>query len=261
MTRPGEPLRILIVDDEAIARRHLSSLLAAETDLELVGECRDGPEAVEAIRRSRPDLLFLDIQMPGMDGFQVLENLQPEERPAVIFVTAHDDYAVRAFRVHALDYLLKPFDAQRLRETLDRAREEAWRTSSMERAERLQGLVRENAGRPRPLERMAVKQGEETLILRTEEIDWLEANANYVLLHAGPRSFPVRRTLGSMEETLDPYRFVRVHRSAIVNVDRISRLVPWSHGDMKITLEDGTELNLSRRYRDRLERLVDRLGS
>ena len=261
MIRPDVPIRVLIVDDEAIACRHLSSLLAAEPDVEIVGQCRDGREAVEVIRSSRPDLLFLDIQMPGMDGFQVLENLQPEERPEVIFVTAHDDYAIRAFRVHALDYLLKPFDSLRLREALARAREAARRTSSMERAERLQELVLEHAGRPRPMERIAVKQGEATLILRTDEIDWVEANANYVLLHAGSSSFPVRRTLGSIEKTLNPYRFVRVHRSAIINVDRIARLVPWSHGDMKITLADGTELNLSRRYRNRLERLVDRLGS
>lgn len=254
-------IRALIVDDEAIARRHLSSLLAREADLDVVGECRDGPEAVDMIRRLRPELLFLDIQMPGLNGFQVLEQLQPEERPAVIFVTAHDDYAVRAFRVHALDYLLKPFDSQRLHETLQRAREEMLRSGSVDRAGRLQGLIQENAARSRPLERLAVNLGEETLILRVDEIHWIEASANYVLLHAGSRSFPLRRTLGSMEEGLDPYRFVRVHRSAIVNVDRIARLVPWSHGDMKITLEDGTELNLSRRYRKRLERLVDRLGS
>lgn len=253
-------LRTLIVDDEPIARRHLRVYLEREPDVEITGECRGGREAVQAIRERRPDLVFLDVQMPDLDGFGVLDRLAPSELPAVIFVTAHDEYALRAFRVEALDYLLKPFDGERFRETLARARRRVERSGLEELAERLSSLVHQTSGRPRPLERLAIKRGGASVVVRTDAIDWIEAQANYVRLHCGRESHLLRRSLKSLEEVLDPFQFARIHRTAIVNADRIRRLVPWSHGDMRITLADGTELSLSRRYRDRLERIVAGVG-
>ena len=249
-------LRVLIVDDEPIARQHLRVYLEREPDLEILAECSGGHEAIQAIRQRRPDLVFLDVQMPDLDGFDVLARLRPEEMPAVIFVTAHDEYAVRAFRVEALDYLLKPFDDERFGETLARARRRIESAGLEHLADRLGSLVRQTSGRPRPLERLAIKKGPASFVVKAGAIDWIESEANYVRLHCGRESHLVRRSLTSLEEALDPSQFARIHRTAIVNADRIRRLVPWSHGDMRITLVDGTELNLSRRYRDRLERVV-----
>lgn len=248
--------RVLIVDDEPIARRHLRVYLEREDDFEVVGEAGSGRRAVTAIRERRPDLVFLDVQMPELDGFGVLARLLPGRLPAIVFVTAFDEYAVRAFRVQALDYLLKPFDDVRFAETLERTRRHLERPALEALAERLDGLARHTSGWTRPLQRLAVKVRGESIVVKTDAIDWIEAQANYVRLHCGRDSYLVRRSLSSLEKALDPFQFARVHRAAIVNADRIRRLVPWSHGDMRITLADGTELSLSRRYRDRLERIV-----
>ena len=248
--------RVLIVDDEPIARRHLRVYIEREDDLEIVGEASSGAEAVTEIRQRQPDLVFLDVQMPGLDGFGVIEHLLPGKLPAIVFVTAYDEYAVRAFRVEALDYLLKPFDDVRFAETLERARRHLRRPGLEALTERLEGLVRHTSNRQRPLERLAVKVRGESIVVKTDTIDWIEAQANYARLHCGGKSYLLRRSLTSLEEALDPFQFARIHRAAIVNADRIRRLVPWSHGDMRITLVDGTELSLSRRYRDRLERIV-----
>ncbi len=247
-------LRVLVVDDEPIARRLLRGFLERQPDIEILGECRGGREAVIAIRERRPDLVFLDVRMPDLDGFQVLEQIPSDELPRVIFVTAYDEYALRAFRFQALDYLLKPFDEQRFRETLDRARRRFERDGIERLTERLEGLLRRAA--VRPLERLAVKKRGISLVVKVEEIDWIESEANYVRLHCGDETHLIRRTLQSLEEELDPFRFVRIHRTAIVNADRIRGLIPCGHGDMKIVLVDGTELSLSRRYRERLERVV-----
>ena len=263
-------MRALIVDDEPLAREALRVRLALERDVELVGEARDGPGAVQAIRALLPDVVFLDVQMPGMNGFEVLEHAGGEVLPAVIFVTAYDRYALRAFEVHALDYLLKPFTADRLQHALDRLRSDLQRGGSGGR-ERVARLLDEHAQYggeqnsrhsdaahlPRPqeaaaLERLLVRDGERYVLLRANEIDWIEAAANYVRLHARGRVFLVRRTIVSLAASLDGRQFVRIHRSTIVNVDRISEITPEWHGDFNVVLTTGAVLRLGRAFRSGL---------
>ncbi|HYW13547.1 MAG TPA: LytTR family DNA-binding domain-containing protein [Longimicrobium sp.] len=252
-----EPVRVLIVDDEPPARAKVRRFLAADAEIDVVGEAGSGPEAVDAIQRMRPDLVFLDIQMPGTDGFGVLGALEEGTPPHVVFVTAYDEYALRAFEVHAVDYLLKPFDADRFRTALARAKE---RVRARPPADDLEQRIRRALAEVRPpsayLDRVLVRTGDRAVFLRTDEIDWLEAEENYVRVHAGRESHLVRGTLAGLEERLDPARFVRVHRSHVVNLGSIRELHPWSHGDWMIVLRDGRELMLSRRYRDRLPELA-----
>jgi two-component system LytT family response regulator len=251
-----EPVRVLIADDEPPARAKVRRFLAADPEVEVVGEAGSGPEAVDAIHRLRPDLVFLDIQMPGADGFGVLAALRPGTLPHVVFVTAYDEYALRAFDVHAVDYLLKPFDADRFRTALARAKE---RVRARPPADDLEQRIRRALADARPaayLDRVLVRTGSRAVFLRTDEVDWLEAEENYVRLHAGAESYLVRGTLAGLEERLDPAKFIRVHRSHIVNLGSIRELHPWSHGDWMIVLRDGRELMLSRRYRDRIPELA-----
>ncbi len=248
-------IRALIVDDEPLARERIRTLLRKEPDIEVAGECGDGGRAVTAIEKERPDLVFLDVQMPEAGGFEVLEAVGAERMPAVIFVTAYDKYALRAFEVHALDYLLKPFDRQRFREALERARAHIRRAQAGELHQRLLALL----GDVRPVtrrERLVVREGGRIFFLRAEEIDWVEAAGNYVRLHAGKRAHLLRETLAGLEEQLDPARFARVHRSAIVNLDRVRALEPGPHGDAALLLRDGTRLTLSRTCRARFEEQV-----
>jgi two-component system LytT family response regulator len=234
-----EPVRALVVDDEPLARDRIRDLLAADPDVEVVGTCGDGVEAVEAIRALAPDLVFLDVQMPERGGFDVVETIGVDRMPVVVFVTAHDDYALRAFEAHALDYILKPFDEARFRDALARAK----------------ARVREARGsRPRFLTRLMVKSGGRFVFLRDEEIDWLEADGNYVRLHVGPAEHLMRDTIRGLEARLDPERFLRIHRSTIVNLDRVREIHPLFHGEHRVVLSDGTKLTLSRGYRDRLAR-------
>jgi len=256
-------IRTLIVDDEPVARSYLRSLLNREDDIDVVGECRNGDEALLALREATPDLVFLDIQMPGLDGFEVMRQHGAERMPPVIFVTAFDDYAVRAFEVHALDYLLKPFDPERFSETLQRARRHMRERVHADVDERLRVLLESvdvANGREPYRERLAVKKGEESILLHVSQIDWVESDANYAVLHVGKQAHVVRATLTSLERELDPRRFVRIHRTAIVNVERIARLAPWGHGDYRVFLHDGQELNLSRRYKDRLRSIIRELS-
>jgi two-component system LytT family response regulator len=252
-----EPVRVLIADDEPPARAKVRRFLAADPEMDVVGEAGSGPEAVDAIRRLRPDLVFLDIQMPGADGFGVLGALEPGTLPHVVFVTAYDAYALRAFEVHAVDYLLKPWDADRFRTALERAKE---RVRARAPADDLEGRIRRALADVRApaayLDRVLVRTGDRAVFVRTDEIDWVEAEENYVRVHAGRESHLVRGTLAGLEERLDPAKFVRVHRSHIVNLGSIRELRPWSHGDWMIVLRDGRELMLSRRYRDRLPELA-----
>jgi two-component system LytT family response regulator len=244
-------MRVLIADDEPLACERLRTLLASERDITIVAECHDGSAAVAAIKDLGPDLVFLDVQMPEMDGFAVLEALR--EPPVVIFVTAFDRFAIRAFEVRALDYLLKPFDRERFGKALGRARAEYERRSASDLGARMQSLLAELRGRKQHLDRIVARAGGRVLFLRVEELDWIEAAGNYVRLHSGAEEYLYRETLSRMEAALDPARFARIHRSSIVNVERIKELHPLFRGDYTVVLRDGRELTLSKSYRERLK--------
>ena len=246
-------IRTLVVDDEPLARERVLSLLQQEVDVEVVAECSDGGQAVSAIQQHSPDLVFLDVQMPGCDGFEVIRHIGADRMPTVIFVTAYDEYALRAFEVHALDYLLKPFGKERFQQTLRHAREALERRRAGDLGRRLLALVHDVKPEPQRVERLVVKSGGRVFFLRTDEIDWIEAAGNYVRLHLGAESHLFRETMNRMEARLDTTRFARIHRSRIVNTDRIKELQPWFNGDYVVVLRDGTRLTLSRGYRDRLQ--------
>jgi two-component system, LytTR family, response regulator len=250
-------LRTLIVDDEPLARGRLRQLLEEEPGVEIIGECEDGVEALEAIRAQRPDLVLLDVQMPELDGFGLLAALEPGAMPAIIFVTAHDQFALRAFEVHALDYLLKPFDAERLQASLKRARAWLERRGSDDLGARLSAVLSDlRGGGGRAQERLAVRSSGRVVLLKHEEIDWIEASDNYVNLHVGKESHLLRETMNSLEQRLPADRFLRISRSTIVNLDRVRELQPLFHGEYSVILRDGTRLSLSRGYRDRLSLLL-----
>jgi two-component system LytT family response regulator len=249
-------IRTLIVDDEPLARERVRALLAEETDVEVVGECRDGQEAVEAIRRDAPDLVFLDVQIPEVDGFGVIERVGVDKIPVIVFVTAYDQYALQAFEVHAVDYLLKPFDQDRFQKALARARQSVQLRRGGDVNERLVALLEDLKTPQGHLERLVVKSSGRLFFLRAEEIDWIESSGNYVSLHVGPESHLLRETMNGIETKLDPARFIRIHRTAIVNIDRIRELQPLFHGEYDVVLRTGTTLTLSRGYRDRLQGLL-----
>ena len=250
-------IRTLIVDDEPLARERLRALLSAEPDIEVIGECGDGPAAVQAIRSDTPDLVFLDVQIPEIDGFGVIERIGVENAPVVVFVTAYDQYALEAFDVHAVDYLLKPFDEARFAKALARARGTVQSQRSGEVNERLLTLLRGIKAAPSGrAERLVVKSAGRLFFLRTEEIDWIESSGNYVCLHVGNETHLLRETMSSLEARLDPTAFIRIHRTAIVNVDRIKELQPLFHGEYEVVLRGGARLTLSRSYRDRLQCLL-----
>lgn len=246
-------IRALIVDDEPLARERLSTLLRKEPDIEVVAECGDGSRAVTAIEKHRPDLIFLDVQMPEADGFDVLEAIGAERMPAVIFVTAYDKYALRAFEVNALDYLLKPFDRARFRESLERARQQLRRVRDGEVSERLLALLGSIRAKRQHRERLVVREGGRIFFLRAEEIDWIEAAGNYLRLHAARQSHLIRETMAGIEAQLDSAKFARIHRSTIVNLDRVRELLAGPHGDSTLLLRDGTRLTLSRTFRARFD--------
>ena len=246
-------IRTLIVDDEPLARERLAGLLAAEPDIEIAGQCRDGEEAVKAIIEQTPDLVFLDIQMPQLNGFEVIDAVGPERMPLVIFVTAHDRHALRAFEVRALDYLLKPFDRDRLRDALQRVRKQVEREDGGEIGRRLLALMKDlRRDQPRT-DRLVVKSGGRLFFLRADEIDWVEAAGNYVRLHVGSTSYLLRETMNAIEGRLDPEKFFRIHRCRIVNMERIQELQPWLNGEYAVLLRTGTRLTLSRGYREKLQ--------
>ena len=257
----GRILRALIVDDEPLARDNVRLALEKELDVEVIAECADGESAIEAIRELEPDVVFLDVQMPGTGGFDVVNEIGPEEMPAVVFVTAFDEHALRAFEVHALDYVLKPFDDDRFSDAVEHAR----RTLRMRRDEEsfrrgLSALMtdvnggQDGSGRPRFASRLMVRLRDRIHFVRTEDVDWFEAAGNYVRLHVADRSHLIRSTMSAIEERLDPQQFVRIHRSTIVNVDRIKEIQPWAGGDYLAILKGGQQLRISRGYRDALLR-------
>jgi two-component system, LytTR family, response regulator len=250
-------IRTLVVDDEPMGRERVLSLLQQEDDVEVIGECSDGTQAIAAIQQHSPDLVFLDVQMPGANGFGVIDAVGADRMPNVIFVTAYDEYALKAFEYHALDYLLKPFNRDRFKETLKHARASLERRRAGDLGRRLLALVNDIKPDAPRLERLVVKSGGRVFFLRTDEIDWIEAAGNYVRLHLGEESHLFRETMNRMEGRLDVRRFVRIHRSRIVNTERIKELQPWFNGEYVVILRNGTRLTLSRGYRDRLQ---DQLG-
>lgn len=249
-------IRAIIVDDEPLAREGVRLHLEAEPDVEIVGEAGTGEEAVELIETVRPDLLFLDVQMPGLDGFGVLDAVGPAHMPVTIFTTAYDQFALRAFDAHAIDYILKPYDAQRFSSAIERARMHLNGRRKVQVDERLDSLIDELRARNQYLERLVVRSGGRILILRVADIDWVEAASNYVRLHAGGREYLLRETMTALESKLDPADFVRIHRSTIVRVDKIRELEPLFQGDYVVILDDSTRLTSSRGYREKLQELL-----
>ena len=254
------PIRVLLVDDEPLARSMLREMLQGDPYAAIVGESCNGREALEAIDLHSPDLLFLDVQMPEVGGFEVLSSLgKNRPLPHVIFVTAYDQYAVRAFEVHALDYLLKPFDQERFDVSWRRAREQIIRERNGGTDQRILALLQELKAGNKYLERLVIKATGRIYFLETSEIDWIEAEGNYVSVHSAKKTHLLRETISSLEAQLDPKKFVRIHRSSIVRIDRIHELQPWFHGEYRIILQDGTQLTLSRNHRDNLQEALGKL--
>ena len=247
-----KPIRTVVADDEPLARERIRNLLGHDPEIEIVAEASDGRAAVKAIERTDPDLLFLDVRMPGLDGFGVLEALRVPRLPVVVFVTAHDRFAVKAFEIHALDYLLKPFHRARFEETVRRAKT-AVRRGAAEHLSRVYGWLEEARPGPRHVRRFLVKASGRVVFVLADEIDWIEAAGNYVRLHAGSASHLIRETMANVEGRLDPERFVRVHRSAIVNVEKIRELEPMFRGEYAAILRNGRRVAVSRGYRLPLE--------
>jgi two-component system, LytTR family, response regulator len=250
-------IRTLIVDDEMLARRLIQRLLSNDVDVEVIGECANGKEAVTTIRKERPDLVFLDIQMPEMDGFAVINDLKHEYLPNIVFTTAYEQYAIRAFELHAVDYLLKPFDQERFSDMLEHAKTQiAVRETGNRR--QLEALLEDLKNPPEHLERLIIKAEGRLTFVKVADINWLEADDKYVNLHLTKTTRTIRHSLGLMESQLDPKKFTRIHRSAIVNIDRIRELHAMFNGEYEAVLEDGTKLSVSRHYKDRFFKVLGR---
>lgn len=247
--------RVLIVDDEPLARERVRSMLRDEADIEVAGECGDGLAAVAAIKKLSPDLLFLDVQMPGMDGFEVLRAVGKDWMPVVIFVTAYDQHALQAFEAHALDYLLKPFKPARFKETVQRAREHLANQQAGSVSRNLAALLGQSRPERKFISRIAVKSGERTVFVKTAQIDYLESAGNYVVLHVGKENHVVRETLTALEEGLDSKKFVRISRSVLVNADQIKELQPLFKGEHVVVLHNGKQLTMTRGVRELQEAL------
>lgn len=244
-------LRLLIVDDEPRARSLIRKMVRADSEVEIVAECANGYEAVAAVKERTADVMFLDVQMPEMDGFAVLRNLDGWELPAIVFVTAYDQYALRAFEVHALDYLLKPFDKERFLRTLQRAKAQLRAATGFAQSQRIAELLERTKTAGSYLERIALKENGRVVLLKVSEIDWIEAEENYVRLHAGERSHMMRQSLTELESKLNPQQFSRVHRSAVINLAGLKEIRPQFHGEYRLLLQNGAQLTLTRTYRDR----------
>ena len=251
-------MRTIIADDESPARQKLRIMLSSEPGVQILAECRDGDETIRALAEFKPDLLMLDIQMPDFDGFEILSRVSADAMPIVIFTTAYDRHAVRAFEAHALDYLLKPFDQERLHQAINRARAELLRANDQSATHRILDFLSESAERQsRSDRRLVVRAGGRIVFLSFDEIDWVEAAANYVKINAGRQSYLLRKGIGEMEERLGPSQFVRIHRSMIVNIKRIKELQPVNSGEYIVVLKDGKELSCSRGYRAGLQQLIE----
>ena len=263
------PIRVLLADDEPLARRRLLRFLRAEPDVDVVAECGGGEATLASLREHEVDLVLLDVQMPDLDGFQVVASHGTDRMPAVIFVTAYDEYAVRAFEVHALDYLLKPVTAERFQEAFRRARRHLERDVAARTGQRLKALLAQVIeGEPALVggapagaalapthyaDRLTVKTDGRVFLVRIADVDWVEAHGNYVRVHTGASTHLIRETISAVESSLNPAHFARIHRSTIVNIDRIKEMQPWFAGDYVLILKDGTRLKLTRTYRDQLQ--------
>ena len=263
-----EKIRTLIVDDEPLAREGIRMLLRKDPDFEVVDEAQNGKAAVEAIKKLRPDLVFLDVQMPHMNGIEVVARLDADHMPVVVFVTAYDQYALEAFEHHALDYLLKPFDDERFEKALERTKLQIQQQKAHQLSRRLLDLVDHYGGaradapeQPEAghITRLSIRSAGRVIFLKTSEIDWIEAADYYVKLHVGDKSYLLRESMNRLEERLDPGSFVRIHRSTIVNVERIQELRPLTQGESLVCLHDGTELRASRARREKLHALLTRV--
>lgn len=270
-------IRVLVTDDEPIARRRIRRFLRAENNVDVIGECANGREAIDMIRQTNPDLVFLDVQMPDVDGFGVVSELGPEQMPAVIFVTAYDEYALKAFEVNATDYLLKPFDAERFRTAFQRARDHIDRVHTAEAGKRLKSLLEQvlsgdengdlagalpsqgGGAKHQYIDRLMVKSDGRVFFVKVTDVDYFEASGNYVRVHVGKTSHLIRETMAAMEASLNPQLFARIHRAVIVNLDRIKELQPWFAGDYVVILRDGRQLKLSRTYREALQSRMHRV--
>jgi two-component system LytT family response regulator len=246
---PSSPLRVLVVDDEAPARRKVLRLLREERNVEIAWEADSGEAAVAAIKKHRPDVVFLDVQMPGLDGFGVIQSLNAAKiaLPQVVFITAHDKFALRAFEVHAFDYLLKPVSEERFREALGRARMQHEQPGDGV-SSRLQAMLDQLQREKSFAERLLVQEDSRAIFVAVKEISWVEADRNYLLLHCGKKTHTLRSTLETLQKSLDPKLFVRINRGTLVRLEAIRELLPWFHGEYKVVLYDNTELRWSRRY-------------
>lgn len=244
-------IRAIIVDDEPLAREKVQLFAKDESDIEIVDLCRTGQEAIDSYHRFKPDLLFLDIQMTEMNGFDVLQHIQTRPLPGIIFITAYDEFALRAFEFHALDYLLKPYDRERFSKAVAHARESiVSRPQSEVTTEQIKALLDSLKQSPGKLDRLIVKTNGRIIFLRIEEIDWMEAAGNYIKLHVGNETHLMRETMNKLEEQLNPQQFIRIHRSTIINIAKIKELQPYFNGEYKVTLHNNTTVILSRGYRD-----------
>ncbi|MGJ5817287.1 LytR/AlgR family response regulator transcription factor [Paludibaculum fermentans] len=250
------PFTVLLVDDEPLAREGLRMLLAEDAEVSEVLEAKNGREAVEVIRRAKPDLMFLDVQMPEMDGFSVIREVGADSMPAVVFVTAHDAYAIQAFEINAIDYLLKPVTRERFIKSLARAKDHLRARPAGEANRQILTLLETIASPARTLKRLAVRTAGKTVFVEVEDIDWMEAAENYVQLHAGRAEHLLHVTMNTLEKSLDPELFLRIHRSIIVNVRRIKELQPVSHGEYVLTLTNGVRLQSGRIYSERVKTLA-----
>jgi two-component system LytT family response regulator len=258
----SSPLRVIIADDERLARKKLHILLESEPEVQVVAECEDGRQTISAIHAHLPDLLLLDIQMPDLDGFQVLNEVPPGEMPVVIFTSAYDQYAIRAFEAHALDYLLKPFDQERLHHSIERACSEVRKSGDREITHRIMDLLSrvrsQTRSGPEPEGRLVIRAKGRVIFLNLDEIDWVEAAANYVRLNVGKEAYFFRETISRIAERLNPNLFIRIHRSTIVNVRKIKELIPVNSGEYIVILKTGKELSCSRGYRAGLQSVIDK---
>ncbi len=249
-------IRALIVDDEPLTRERIRTLLAEHRDVEVIGECRDGQEAVNAILAEHPDLVFLDVQMPELDGFEVIKALSAEDLPAIVFVTAFDEYAIRAFEVNAIDYLLKPINPARFERAVRRAIDRLQQSNAREPERKLFDFVERWRAEQQYATRFVVRSGSKLSFVRVSDVDWIDTADNYVRLHVSGREHLVRDTLKSVESQLHPEMFIRVHRSIIINLDRVETVEPYFHGEYVVTMKDGAKLTTSRSYSERLRTLL-----